>query len=79
MLLDIMNREAEFYQLNNDLRNARLIMEQNQLELRFQLLELDYRIEQSKRKYRRDQILIKKVITSSYDNYGDNIDKLVLK
>lgn len=79
MLLDIMNREAEFYQLNNDLRNARLIMEQNQLELRSQLLELDYRIEQSKRKYRRDQILIKKVITSSYDNYGDNIDKLVLK
>jgi HlyD family secretion protein len=65
MLLDIMNREAEFYQLNNDLRNARLIMEQNQLELRSRLLELDYRIEQSKRKYRRDQILIKKEIIAA--------------
>jgi HlyD family secretion protein len=44
MLLHIMNREAEFFQLNNDLRNAQLIMEQNQLGLQSKLLELDYKI-----------------------------------
>ena len=62
MLLDIMNREAEFYQLNNDLRNAQLIMEQNRLDLRCQLLELDYRIKLSKRKYQTEQILRNKEI-----------------
>jgi len=65
MLLDIMNREAEFFQLNNDLRNAQLIMEQNQLDLRSRLLELDYRIKQSKRKYQREQILRNKEIIAA--------------
>ena len=65
MLLDIMNREAEFFQLNNDLRNAQLIMEQNQLNLQSQLLELDYRIKQSKRKYHREQILRNKEIIAA--------------
>jgi len=65
MLLDIMNREAEFYQLNNDLRNAQLIMEQNRLDLRCQLLELDYRIKLSKRKYQTEQILRNKEIIAA--------------
>jgi hypothetical protein len=43
MLLEIMTREAEFFQLNNDLRNAQLILKQNELALRAQLLELDYK------------------------------------
>jgi HlyD family secretion protein len=62
MLLDIMNREAEFFQLNNDLRNAQLIMEQNELDLRSQLLELDYKIKQLKRKYQREKKLMDKKI-----------------
>ena len=62
MLLDIMTREAEFFQLNNDLRNARLVMEQNELDLRSQLLELDYKIKQLKRKYQREKQLMKKKI-----------------
>ena len=65
MLLDIMNREAEFFQLNNDLRNAQLIMEQNQLNLQSQLLELDYNIKQLKRKYNREQILRNKEIIAA--------------
>jgi HlyD family secretion protein len=70
MLLDIMNREAEFYQLNNDLRNAQLIMEQNQLNLQSQLLELDYNIKQLKRKYEREKRLRKKEIIP-VDQYED--------
>lgn len=62
MLLDIMNREAEFFQLNNDLRNARLRMEQNELDLRSRLLEIDYKIKQLKRKYQREKKLMNKKI-----------------
>ena len=70
MLLDIMNREAEFFQLNNDLRNAQLIMEQNQLDLQSRLLELDFKIQQSKRKYAREKILKKKEIIPA-EQYED--------
>jgi HlyD family secretion protein len=70
MLLDIMNREAEFFQLNNDLRKAQLIMEQNQLNLQSQLLELDYNIKLSKRKYKREKILKKKEIIPA-EQYED--------
>jgi len=70
MLLGIMNREAEFFQLNNDLRNARLVMEQNQLDLQSKLLELDYKIEQLKRKYAREKTLRKKDIIPA-EQYED--------
>jgi HlyD family secretion protein len=70
MLLDIMNREAEFFQLNNDLRNVQLIMEQNMLDLQSKLLELDFKIQQSKRKYEREKILRKKEIIPA-EQYED--------
>ena len=70
MLLGIMNREAEFFQLNNDLRNAQLIMEQNELDLRSQLLELDYKIKQLKRKYQREKQLMRKKIIPA-EQYED--------
>jgi len=63
MLLDMMNREAEFIQLNNDLRTATLALEQNELDLRSQLLELDYQIKRLKQKYLREKkLMIKKII-----------------
>jgi HlyD family secretion protein len=65
LLLDIMNREAEFFQLINDLRNARLVMEQNRLSLRSELLELDYQINKLKRTYESEQALIKNKIIPS--------------
>ena len=70
LLLDIMNREAEFFQLNNDLRNAQLVMEQNRLDLQSKLLDLDYQIKQSKRKYTREKHLRKKDIIAAeqYEN-----------
>jgi len=51
LLLDIMYREAELFQQSNNLRNTRLAMEENRLALKAQLIELDYRIKQSKRNY----------------------------
>lgn len=49
LLLDIMYREAELYQQSNNLRNTKILMEQNQLQVRRELLELDYEISQQQR------------------------------
>ncbi|MCD4692956.1 MAG: hypothetical protein K8R79_08590, partial [Calditrichales bacterium] len=38
LLLDIMFREAEFFQASNNLRNTRLAMEQNKLQLQGNLI-----------------------------------------
>jgi HlyD family secretion protein len=51
LLLDIMYREAELFQQSNNLRNTRLAMEQNRLNLKAQIQELDYQIKQVKREY----------------------------
>lgn len=51
LLLDIMYREAELFQQSNNLRNTRLAMEEKRLDLKAQLIELDYRIKQSRRDY----------------------------
>jgi HlyD family secretion protein len=81
LLLDIMNREAEFFQLTNDLRNARLVMEQNRLYLRSELLELDYQINKLKRTYESEQALIKnKIIPSQqYENTKSEYEYLCNK
>jgi HlyD family secretion protein len=49
--LDVMYREAQLFEQMNNLRNTRLLMEQNTLMLRADLLEIDRQIGDSKRKY----------------------------
>ena len=49
--LDIMYREAQLFEQINNLRNTRLAMEQRSLELRAELLEVDRRINESRRGY----------------------------
>jgi HlyD family secretion protein len=49
--LDIMYREAQLFEQMNNLRNTRLLMEQNTLRLRADLLEIDRQIRDSKRKH----------------------------
>jgi HlyD family secretion protein len=49
--LDVMYREAQLFEQINNLRNTRLLMEQNTLMLRADLLEIDRQIGDSKRKY----------------------------
>jgi HlyD family secretion protein len=55
--LSIMNREAELAEQLNNLRNTRLLMEQNKLDLRKQILELNYQITQQKRDYENNKRL----------------------
>jgi len=49
--LDVMYREAQLFEQMNNLRNTRLLMEQNTLMLRADLLEIDRQIGDSKRRY----------------------------
>jgi HlyD family secretion protein len=49
--LDIMYREAQFFEQINNLRNTRLAIEQNSLTIRGQLLEIDYRLSKADRNH----------------------------
>lgn len=64
LVLDIMFREAQLAEQNNNLRNTRLAMEQNQLNLRSQLVEMDYQIKRLKRAYERNAELLERNLIS---------------
>jgi HlyD family secretion protein len=49
LLLDIMYREAELYQQSNNLRNTKILMEQNRLQVSRELLETDHELAQQRR------------------------------
>jgi HlyD family secretion protein len=53
-MLDIMNREAQLFEQRNNLRNTRLEMQRNALDLEGRLVELDYEIGLARRAYRRN-------------------------
>ncbi|NUO79573.1 efflux RND transporter periplasmic adaptor subunit, partial [candidate division KSB1 bacterium] len=59
LLLDIMYREAQFFEQSNNLRNTRLLMEQNSLNLRRELTEIDYQIQRLQRAHERAKELVK--------------------
>lgn len=79
LLLDIMYREAELFQQSNNLRNTRLAMEQNKLQLQAQLLELDYQIKVTERQNNRNVILLTKNLISQreFDETNDKYDYLL--
>ncbi|MCK5118753.1 MAG: efflux transporter periplasmic adaptor subunit, partial [Candidatus Latescibacteria bacterium] len=79
LLLDIMNREGQFFDQSNNLRNTRLAMEQNRLTLRRELVELDYQILRQKRTYERNAALAKKNLISQqeYDQAKDEYEYLL--
>ncbi|NQV17438.1 MAG: HlyD family efflux transporter periplasmic adaptor subunit [Armatimonadetes bacterium] len=58
--LSIMNREASLAEQMNNLRNTRLFMEQNKLDLKRQLLELDYSLSIQEREYENKKDLYEK-------------------
>jgi HlyD family secretion protein len=76
LLLDIMFREAEFFEQSNNLRNTRLAMEQNRLHLRSQLIDLDYQIKSLKRDFDRSQELLEKklISTREYERIEDEYE-----
>lgn len=77
--LDIMNREANLAEQINNLRNTRLSMEQNKLNLKRQLLDLDYQISLQKRNYENSIDLYNKEYISDkqFDEIKENYDYLV--
>lgn len=65
--LDVMYREAQLFEQMNNLRNTRLLMEQNTLMLRGDLLEIDRQIGNSKRKYEQSIRLKEKGLISQHE------------
>lgn len=81
LLLDIMYREAELFQQSNNLRNTKLAMQQNRLNIQSQLLDLDHQILQSKRVFERNKKLSSKAMISSdeFDSSRDDYQYLLKK
>ena len=81
LLLDIMYREAELFQQSNNLRNTRLAIAKNRLELRAQLMDLDFEVKSMKRIFERDEALAEKELIAPHryaeakDRYGYLINK----
>ncbi len=73
--LDLLNREAQFYETMNFLREARLAMEQNTLNLRQQIVEINYQITRLQRQQNRNEELFKKALISE-DEYHQVNDEL---
>ena len=62
--LDLLNREAQFYETMNYLRQARLAMDQNTLNLRQQLVEINYQMTRLRRQHERNTELFGKQLIS---------------
>jgi HlyD family secretion protein len=67
LLLDIMYREAELFQQSNNLRNTELALEQNRLEMRDQVLEIEIELKKTKRNYERSKKLIEEGLVPAQD------------
>ena len=74
--LDLLNREAQFYETENFLRSARLAMEQNTLSLREQMLDINYQITRLERQHERNEELYAKQLISDneYEQIKDELD-----
>ena len=74
--LNVMQREAELFREVNQLRQTRVTMEQRRLEMRAQLVELDYQLRKAEREYERQDALLKADLISrqEYDEAKDNLE-----
>lgn len=74
--LDLLNREAQFYETMNYLREARLAMERNTLSLRQQLLDINYQITRLERQQARNEELFTKDLISEeeYEQVKDELE-----
>jgi len=62
--MSLMNRESELADQMNNLRNTRLLMEQNRLSLKGQLMDNDYQLVKTKRDYEQISELYQKKLVS---------------
>ncbi len=74
--LNVMQREAELFREVNRLRETRVTMEQRRLEMRAQLVELDYELRKAEREYKRQAALLEADLNSQqdYDEARDNFE-----
>ena len=81
LLLDVMFREAEFFQQSNNLRNTRLSMEQQRLALRQEMAQVDYELLNKKKQFARYESLFEDQLISKeeYESTKDEYDYLVRK
>lgn len=68
LLLDIMYREAEFFQQNNNLRTAQLSLEQYRFSLDQELADVDHELERARREHRNQSALYQENLVSK-DTY----------
>ena len=81
LLLDIMYREAEFIQQSNNLRDSRLLLEQNRLRLNNDLADVGFQLQQSERRLKRytalfeDQLIPEQDYQAARDEYAFALKK----
>jgi HlyD family secretion protein len=76
LLLDIMYREAQAFEQSNNLRNSRLLLEQNRLSLNKAVAESEYETIKLKRNYERQKRLYEEGLISrqEYENTTDDYE-----
>lgn len=65
--LSILNSEAQLAEKSNFLRNTMVVMEQEKLRIKRELLNLEFDIKRKKRKYEQNKILFKSAVISKED------------
>lgn len=78
LLLDIMFRESEIADRENNLRTARLQMEQNKLSLKSQLLDVDYNLKRLERQYKNYTTLLisNSIAREEFEQCKENFEML---
>jgi HlyD family secretion protein len=82
--LDVLNRESQLYEQLNNLRQTRLLVEQNELSLQNQLAEIQYQLQLLKPQYERNKKLVESGAVSKQDweaireNYDYNLRRFKL-
>ena len=79
--LSVMQREADLFREVNRLRETRVTMGQRRLEMRAQLVELDYDLRQAEREHARQTALLEADLASrqEYEDAKDNLEYLTRK
>lgn len=67
LLLDFMNRETALLDQLNNMRNTRISLDQNHLEMKQQLLDIEHQYQEKKREYDRNVKLMKEKVIAVAD------------
>ncbi|MBN2136003.1 MAG: efflux RND transporter periplasmic adaptor subunit [Acidobacteria bacterium] len=70
LVLDIIYREAQLFEQSNNLRNSRLLLEQNRLQLNSDLAQAEYELKKKENDFKRKERLWKEQLISEQD-YDD--------